>query len=734
MKRYVCLLFVFLLAACGDGNRGDNVQQELSGGELARELVGANQDSQGDSACQVVGEGVTYSLTRHDENLISLEGETPDAVITFQVDTVLECGQDIKAIIFVPGLVEPLSAATGGKRLNLTGRIGSLSQSLPVELESLLEIYNQNPLGKVSHFYSSDAINEAALTEFVQDVIGEGLPPRLRSFPDSTGELSWEVTETLQVEPRGAAPTVRWFVNGSMVGEGLALVVGNENLEPGENSIIVEVSNVFGSTIYTMSRTLLAAAVNSPPRLVNLNPATAFEIEEHGSGAITWGCLDNETVPENLILSLAIDGTEVFLADNLPAGGSYVLDVDALGLSGSGHEITFGCQDDGTDNYGELQESMVAETVISLNIMPVDDPPTRVKAFFPTPIFADGATIFGSCKVEDEDGGSWLTVGFFLDGVYIDNDLALESFRTRQFIKGQTLSLQCTAGGVTDTFEAIVQNSPPQVSDVWLSPGTVRPCQQPGVDYQFEDIDGDTDLSIQRWYVNQQYLGSTIRPDDFVAGDVLTFSVTPYDGTSYGETKQTSVTVAGGVFDESDFLYVTPRRFPFIDGFYLGRYEVTQCQWESVMGNNPSYHQDCGANCPVENVNWFEVQDFVTELNRQAGRNYRLPDAIEWIEFYNYAHESCAADEEGACVAYGWGRLNSQGVTHPVGLKLPTGQGFFDLLGNVQEFVTAWHDPARLSGAMGGDFNADLGVMNSQTVQTGTRRPGLGFRLAFFPE
>jgi len=64
--------------------------------------------------------------------------------------------------------------------------------------------------------------------------------------------------------------------------------------------------------------------------------------------------------------------------------------------------------------------------------------------------------------------------------------------------------------------------------------------------------------------------------------------------------------------------------------FYLGRHEVTQGQWQAIMGWNPSAFQDCGPRCPVEDVTWFDVQEFVARLNAGGGPLYRLPTEAEW--------------------------------------------------------------------------------------------------------
>ena len=63
-------------------------------------------------------------------------------------------------------------------------------------------------------------------------------------------------------------------------------------------------------------------------------------------------------------------------------------------------------------------------------------------------------------------------------------------------------------------------------------------------------------------------------------------------------------------------------------GFWMGKYEVTQTQWEAVMGSNPAYFS--GANRPVEWVSWNEVQSFITALNSLRGGTCRLPGGGEW--------------------------------------------------------------------------------------------------------
>jgi formylglycine-generating enzyme required for sulfatase activity len=128
--------------------------------------------------------------------------------------------------------------------------------------------------------------------------------------------------------------------------------------------------------------------------------------------------------------------------------------------------------------------------------------------------------------------------------------------------------------------------------------------------------------------------------------------------------------------------------------FDIGKYEVTQAQWEAVMGNNPSYFK--GPENPVEQVSWEDVHEFLSRLNaRGDGYRYRLPTEAEWEYAARAGAEGLYAGPSLAPMAwYGVGGANllqSKGSTHPVGQKQPNAWGLYDVHGNVAERVEDWY-------------------------------------------
>ena len=137
-----------------------------------------------------------------------------------------------------------------------------------------------------------------------------------------------------------------------------------------------------------------------------------------------------------------------------------------------------------------------------------------------------------------------------------------------------------------------------------------------------------------------------------------------------------------------------------VDEFWMGKYEVTQAQWQKVMGNNPSNFK--GANNPVEKVSWDDAQEFLRQVNQQAGQNpplplpggeFRMPTEAEW-EYACRAGTQTAysfGDDAARLGDYAWYSDNSGVQTHPVGQKKPNGWGLYDMHGNVWEWASDWY-------------------------------------------
>ncbi len=137
-------------------------------------------------------------------------------------------------------------------------------------------------------------------------------------------------------------------------------------------------------------------------------------------------------------------------------------------------------------------------------------------------------------------------------------------------------------------------------------------------------------------------------------------------------------------------------------GFYMGTTEVTRGQWQALMEENPSEFEDCGDDCPVENVTWDGVQEFIQKLNRRDRANYRLPTEAEW-EYaaragtttpfsYGIGLSKCQANCAGRDLLRGCGKGEYRRQTIPVGsLNAPNAWGLHDMHGNVWELCADWY-------------------------------------------
>ncbi|TNF99813.1 MAG: formylglycine-generating enzyme family protein, partial [Gammaproteobacteria bacterium] len=123
-----------------------------------------------------------------------------------------------------------------------------------------------------------------------------------------------------------------------------------------------------------------------------------------------------------------------------------------------------------------------------------------------------------------------------------------------------------------------------------------------------------------------------------------------------------------------------------VSAFKMAETEVTQQQWQIIMGTNPAKYKNCD-NCPVEQVSWNDIQLYLKKLNNKTGKQYRLPTEAEW----EYACRSGGKNER-YCGGnkrdnLGWHLNNSDKTPHQVKQKDPNGLGLYDMSGNVFEWT-----------------------------------------------
>jgi len=187
--------------------------------------------------------------------------------------------------------------------------------------------------------------------------------------------------------------------------------------------------------------------------------------------------------------------------------------------------------------------------------------------------------------------------------------------------------------------------------------------------------------------------------------------------------------------------------------FYLSQYEVTQAQWQAVMGVAHQSSRFQGENRPVEQVSWDEAHAFIKALNKRetktSGLLCRLPTEAQW-EYAARAGTSTPhsfGDNAAKLGDYAWYDKNAEGETHPVGQKNPNAWGLYDMYGNVWEWMQDWYGPYPANAVQdpsgpaagagrvirgGSWFYPATGARsaNRSRQRPGERRSYLGFRIA----
>lgn len=173
-----------------------------------------------------------------------------------------------------------------------------------------------------------------------------------------------------------------------------------------------------------------------------------------------------------------------------------------------------------------------------------------------------------------------------------------------------------------------------------------------------------------------------------------------------------------------------PQRQVRVKTFWLGAHEVTQGQWQSVMGANPSTFKNCDK-CPVETVSWNQVREFISRLNQKSdGYTYRLPTEAEWeyaaragttTQFaFGDSLSSAQANFDGDFPFGGAAKGVNLKMTAPVGSYKPNAWGLYDMHGNVYEWVEDVHTDNYLDLPTDGSANAGNGEGRTRVLRGGS--------------
>ena len=256
-------------------------------------------------------------------------------------------------------------------------------------------------------------------------------------------------------------------------------------------------------------------------------------------------------------------------------------------------------------------------------------------------------------------------------------------------------------------------------------------------------------------------MGQVVPPQPQVAAIEEKIVTSPaITGATYKDTETgvEFVFVKGGCYLMGDIFGIgsdneRPVHEVCVDDFYIGKYEVTQGQWKTVMGNNPSKNKG-GDGFPVESVSWDDIQTFLLKLKQKVGNNYRLLTEAEW----EYAARSGGKDESWAGTnseeelrEYAWykKRFSGENNIHAVGFKKPNALGLYDMTGNVEEWVTDFYcekyyvesprnnpkgpskgeDRVSRGGSWDESPDNKLRVSNRESHGSSRRENTLGFRL-----
>ena len=326
------------------------------------------------------------------------------------------------------------------------------------------------------------------------------------------------------------------------------------------------------------------------------------------------------------------------------------------------------------------------------------------------------------------------------DGVeiWVNNEKKGNSPWRGQLFSGTYIFEARKAGHRTTTLSQSITSSQPEQSYTLDTPtpiiGTINISSEPAMADVY--IDGKsvgqtpmfTDVLVGEHTVELQLSGYSSQKQTVLVAEGQTASVSAtlskVVAAAPAMSAPASVSSSSGKFDGFDMVFVKGGTFTMgatseqggdaesdekpthsvtLSDFYIGKYEVTQSQWEAVMGTTVAQQRDkeykdwplrgVGPDYPMYYVSWEEVQTFIQKLNAKSGKKYRLPTEAEWEYAARGGNQSRGYKYSGSndIGSVAWYTSNSSSKTHPVGQKQPNELGIYDMSGNVYEWCSDWY-------------------------------------------